>query len=194
MAKTQGTVRYAELFPGVEMICQADSRYMDSFVFAKPEASRTIVRLMNPEGLKAVREKDGGISLSDGEETVFVLPAPVLIDSAGYIGTVKVLIETIQENNQGSARERLRISYVPDPAFMEQAVYPVTLDPTIRTATEDSGIEDTYVRSGDPNGNSGKRSPCYFVRNLQSELYKLKLYRGKLTGIYDLQTYYAVKQ
>ena len=194
MAKTQGTVRYAELFPGVEMICRTDSRYMDSFVFAKPEASRAIVRLMNPEGLKAAREKEGGISLSDGEETVFVLPAPVLFDSAGNIGTAKVLIETIQENNQGSALERLRISYVLDPAFMEQAVYPVTLDPTIRTATEDSGIEDTYVRSGDPNGNNGKRLPCYFVGNLQSELYKLKLYRGELTGIYDLQAYYAVKQ
>ena len=38
------------------------------------------------------------------------------------------------------------MTYIPDSTFIENAVFPVVLDPAIESVRGETGIEDTYVK------------------------------------------------
>ena len=137
----EGRIAYREIFPGVEMGCRTGFRFYDAFTFASPKAARDITFIMATGDLAAKQEKNGNIILTDKEgELVFIIASPTLRDAKENEGAVTVNLEKMDDG--------LRLTYAPDREFMEHAVYPVTLDPAVRTAQENSGIVDTYVRSG----------------------------------------------
>ena len=49
--------------------------------------------------------------------------------------------------------EYIRMEYIVDAAFMESAVYPVTIDPLVRTATTDAVVSDAYIWKKRPSNN-----------------------------------------
>ena len=165
MFNAQGTVRYTDLFPGIEYNCHTDGQVENTFVFRTPESAQEIILLAKAEGLSAREEKDNSVVFTDETgKTVFTICPPYIYDAAGEEGKVSVSLE----EKEGS----FRICYAPDPAFMRSASYPVTLDPVIKSANVASSVEDTYVSSIHPNtnynsveqmhvNNSGSNGTCH---------------------------------
>ena len=157
MANAQGTVRYSEIFPGVDMICRNDSRFKDEFIYAAPEFARNIVCRLESNGLELSAEENGTIVAFDTDgKKIYNIPAPTLTDSEGQDGMVQVSLEEMEDG--------YRLIYEPDPEFMGSAVYPVVLDPYIRTYNQDYAIVDTYVRNLSPNTNFSVNDRIYAAR------------------------------
>lgn len=135
----QGDVFYPEIFPGVDMYCHTDSRFEDSFVFSSAGSVRPVTFHIETK-LSPELDPNGRISLRDSSgESAFTILPPSLIDADGMNGPVSVEFETTDTG--------FSLSYSPDPDFTASAVYPVTLDPVVRTS-DSTGIADTYVREG----------------------------------------------
>ncbi len=150
----QGSVCYAGILPGIDLHCHTDGQMENTFVYCSPESAREIVLLLNAENLEAQTEKDQSIILSDaGGETVFTICPPAVFDNAGEEGPVQLSVRG--ENGQ------IRITYAPDPAFMQSAQYPVTLDPVIKTQTATTSIADTFVSSSAPTNNYSTHEQIY---------------------------------
>ena len=157
MANAQGTVRYSEIFPGVDMICRNDSRFKDEFVFSASEFARKIVCRLESNGLELSVDENGTIVAFDTDgKKIYNIPAPTLTDNEGQEGMVQVSLEGTEDG--------YRLIYEPDPEFMESAAYPVVLDPYIRTYNQDYAIDDTYVCSKFPNNNYGTNERVYAQR------------------------------
>lgn len=73
------------------------------------------------------------------KEPVFTIYPASLFDAAGNDSEAKTVLE--------STGDTYRIVYLPDSAFMDTAVYPVTLDPVIRIRDSGASVEDTYINS-----------------------------------------------
>ena len=102
-ANAQGTVRYPEIFPGVDLVCHHDSLFKDTFVFSAPEVVRPVVFRLEAEGL-ALREdgeRKGAFTVygRDGKP-VFELPAPFLTDAQGENGAVSVSLEQTEDGTR----------------------------------------------------------------------------------------------
>ena len=157
VSNAQGTVRYSEIFPGVDMICRNDSRFKDEFIYAAPEFARNIVCRLESNGLELSAEENGTIVAFDTDgKKIYNIPAPTLTDSEGQDGMVQVSLEEMEDG--------YRLIYEPDPEFMGSAVYPVVLDPYIRTYNQDYAIVDTYVRNLSPNTNFSVNDRIYAAR------------------------------
>ncbi len=100
-------------------------------------------------------EKDGGAVFTDGEGNIVGrIPQPFMVDSSelegrgGGIYTEAVALSISEQDGQDL------LTLTPDQAFLEQAVYPVYLDPTTTNFPNASaGINDTFASSRYPNSN-----------------------------------------
>ena len=154
MANAEGTVRYSEIFPGVDMICRNDSRFKDEFIFSAPESARPVIFKLETEGLKLSWDEESGLVVFDTDsEKIYNIPAPTLMDNEGQEGMVQVSLEEMKSG--------YRLIYEPDPEFMESAAYPVVLDPAVRTYNQDYAITDMYVCSKYPNTNYSNKDRVY---------------------------------
>ena len=159
MANAQGTVRYSEIYPGVDMLCRNDSRFKDEFIFKDWEAARPVVFRMETEGMKLSRDEEEGIVLFDTDgKKVYNILAPTLIDNKGQEGEIHVYLEEMGES--------YRLIYEPDPVFMGSAAYPVVLDPVIQTSDFAYSMEDTYVRSNAASSNYSTLTNMYVANDL----------------------------
>lgn len=73
--------------------------------------------------------------------------APNVFDSNGEEVCASVVLTDMGEY--------VRMTYVIDPAFMESAAYPVTIDPIVQTATTNASVCDAYIWKKNPNTNYG---------------------------------------
>lgn len=82
---------------------------------------------------------------ADTENQVMEVTAPVIWDAAGnYYDALK--LEVLEEKN---SKVQIRLSWELD----ENAVYPVTLDPTLSFSTNRNQIQDTHIIKGYPSTN-----------------------------------------
>ena len=84
---------------------------------------------------------------------MFTIYPASLFDAAGNDGEAKTVLE--------SNGDTYRIVYIPDPAFMDTAVYPVTLDPVIRIRNSAVSVDDTYVNSQYPDNHYHTNARIY---------------------------------
>jgi len=82
----------------------------------------------------------GGLRLWDKanpNEDVFRLSPPDMADASGTEGEVRT---QWQETDNG-----LIMTMEPDEEFLRQAVYPVTIDPTVQSSQDTSNIQDAFL-------------------------------------------------
>jgi hypothetical protein len=95
------------------------------------------------DGVVPILRRDGNLYFVDLEKglQVAAIPTPNMCDSTPESGPVDIPV-TLEKTGENEYRYTL----FPDRAFLENAVYPVTIDPTI-SSTQAGGIYDTYVQS-----------------------------------------------
>lgn len=130
------------IFAGVDLRCKLDRGFKDELIFAEKESVRPITFLLESESREMELNAQNVLIVKDEKgEAVFRLQAPFLLDAAEQRGEVAVQLEE-QENGLYA------MTYTPDAAFVENAVFPVVLDPVVETVRGETGIEDTYVKEG----------------------------------------------
>ena len=134
-----GEVAYKGIFAGVDLRCKLDRGFKDELVFAEKESVRPITFLLESEGRQMELNEQNMLVVKDEQgEAVFRLQAPFMLDADEQRGDVAVQL-TVRDNGVHA------LTYVPDNLFIEQAAFPVVLDPAIESVRGEIGIEDTYV-------------------------------------------------
>lgn len=156
LSKVETSLSYEEILPGMDLVCHLQSMtFKDEMILKNPQAPHTIQLNLMPEDVDLVLEQDGTILALDSKKArhkqdaqadrqqVFAMPAAFMRDNEGRIGEVKT--ELIHDGNQA------RMILTCDEAFLEQASYPIVIDPLVQTVQHSSTMEDNYVTSKSPN-------------------------------------------
>ena len=137
-----GEVAYNGIFAGVDLRCKLDRGFKDELIFAEKESVRPITFLLESEGRQMELNEQNMLIIKDEQgEAVFRLQAPFMLDADEQRGEVAVQLE---ERDNGM----YAMTYIPDEAFVENAAFPVMLDPAIESVRGETGIVDTYVKEG----------------------------------------------
>ena len=137
-----GEVAYNGIFAGVDLRCKLDRGFKDELIFAEKESVRPITFLLESEGRQMELNEQNMLIVKDEQgEAVFRLQAPFMLDADDQRGEVAVQLEALQGGMYA-------MTYIPDEAFIENASFPVVLDPAIESVRGETGIVDTYVKEG----------------------------------------------
>ncbi len=129
---SQNTATYPDVLPGVDLVMRAETHgYQQLLVVKTPEAARNpaLARIDLRIGARGVRlsaDETGALQAVDAEgKPVFTAPRSVMWDSSGPARYAPVGV---------TADDRV-LTLVPDKEFLADpaTVYPVTVDPTLRT-------------------------------------------------------------
>ena len=137
-----GEVAYNGIFAGVDLRCKLDRGFKDELIFGEKESVRPITFLLESEGRQMELNEQNMLIVKDEQgKAVFRLQAPFMLDADEQHG--EVAVQLLARDNGMYA-----MTYIPDSTFIENAVFPVVLDPAIESVRGETGIEDTYVKEG----------------------------------------------
>ena len=140
-------IREKDLLPGVDMAAEKSSfTYKENLIFKKPEAVRPITVHLRHEGLKLEREGNACLLKDPDGEIIFILPEPFCEDQSENGAPAPVDLSIAEDEKEVSS-----LTYVMPADWLAEAVFPVTLDPTVITKNTRNVIQDAYTCSKEPN-------------------------------------------
>ena len=147
LSHVETELHYKEILPNVNVICRMQGMmFKDDIVMENPQAQHRFVLEMDTQNVQLVKQEEGTIvAYAEGNpaEIAFVLPAAFMRDAEGNIGTVET--DLVEENG------KIQVALNCDEDFLQNAVYPVVVDPLIQTEEHSSAMEDNFVTSSAPN-------------------------------------------
>ena len=146
----------------VEYIMGATSLKENIVINQKPSSAVDFTYELNTDGLTAVLNSDSSIGIYSGSETVYLIEAPYMLDSASnYSGDVYVSLDSLGGG-------KYQITYTPDFSFLsnEDTVYPVTVDPTINFYRKRNLNESCYGSYTAPDGADSTKE--WFIQKYDS--------------------------
>ena len=147
LSHVETELHYKEILPNVNVICRIQGMmFKDDIVMENPQAQHRFVLEMDTQNVQLVKQEEGTIvAYAEGNpaEIAFVLPAAFMRDAEGNIGTVET--DLVEENG------KIQVALNCDEDFLQNAVYPVVVDPLIQTEEHSSAMEDNFVTSSAPN-------------------------------------------
>ena len=140
---------YEDVLPGVSVRYSVNGETLkEDIILANAEAlSHAAIRLPKDFHYEVTEQAELLVKERETDETRFVMRAPNVFDSNGEEVCASVVLTDMGEY--------VRMTYVIDPAFMESAAYPVTIDPIVQTATTNASVCDAYIWKKNPNTNYG---------------------------------------
>ncbi len=147
LSHVETELHYKEILPNVNVVCRMQGMmFKDDIVMENPQAQHRFVLEMDTQNVQLVKQEEGTIvAYTEGNpaEIAFVLPAAFMRDAEGNIGTVET--DLVEENG------KIQVALNCDEDFLQNAVYPVVVDPLIQTEEHSSAMEDNFVTSSAPN-------------------------------------------
>ena len=147
LSHVETELHYKEILPNVNLVCRMQGMmFKDDIVMENPQAQHRFVLEMDTQNVQLVKQEEGTIvAYAEGNpaEIAFVLPAAFMRDAEGNIGTVET--DLVEENG------KIQVALNCDEDFLQNAVYPVVVDPLIQTEEHSSAMEDNFVTSSAPN-------------------------------------------
>ena len=133
---------YESVLPGVSVrYTLASNRVKEDIILANAEAlSRTAIRLPKAFDYEVTDAAELLVKDVQSDETVFMMDTPLVYDAKGK--------ETLAQVELTDMSEYVRMEYRIDPLFMNDAVYPVTIDPVVHSGSPALTIQDTTIRQG----------------------------------------------
>ena len=149
-AQMNAESRYANIFPGVSLRYELQGRSLkEDILLEKREALQyVIIRLPDTYDYEATDSGELRILDKVTGELCFKMHVPVIYDAEGNTtyGNIRLT----------SCADHVRLEYIIDDAFLDNAVYPITIDPLITAGSSRTAIEDTYVKKGATEGRNGQ--------------------------------------
>ena len=147
LSHVETELHYKEILPNINVVCRMQGMmFKDDIVMENPQAQHRFVLEMDTQNVQLVKQEEGTIvAYAEGNpaEIAFVLPAAFMRDAEGNIGTVET--DLVEENG------KIQVALNCDEDFLQNAVYPVVVDPLIQTEEHSSAMEDNFVTSSAPN-------------------------------------------
>ena len=140
---------YANLFPGVDFICDLKpNRFKDTLVFKDAAALRPVEFLLHAEGLTLRQSPSGAVVAMCGDQTIFRLPAPAVANENGEVipGSAHAVLTQVSNSDWRWVCEV-------DSALAMTASYPIFLDPVVETQQADTGLSMAYTSTKKPTTN-----------------------------------------
>ncbi len=143
---------YEGVLPGVSVRYSVSGETLkEDIILASADAlSRAAIRLPKDYDYEATEQSELRVKDRETGETRFIMRRPNVYDSSGEEVFASVVLTDMGEY--------VRMEYVVDAAFMESAVYPVTIDPIVQTSTTNVSVCDAYIWKKNPNTNYGSVS------------------------------------
>lgn len=143
VSKLTDSVKYENILNGIDLEYKVLPTKVKENIIINSEDSvvDTLNFLVNTD-LDLVVNKDKSISAVKNNKTIFTIEAPYMIDSNGNINN-NLYYVLAKYNNQYILNLNL------DLEWLNNAVYPVTIDPTITNESKDNSVYDTYIYPGD---------------------------------------------
>lgn len=140
---------YEEVLPGVSLRYGLSGESLkEDIILASAEAlNRVALRLPREYDYEVTHQAQLRVKDRASGEALFVMQPPFVYDSAGE--------ETFAQVRLTNLRDYVRLEYEIDSEFMKNAVYPVTIDPVVKTATTQEAVCDSYIWKKNPNTNYG---------------------------------------
>lgn len=164
--KVDQTITYANIYEGIDLVYLIDSvKIKENIVIHESTDMNEFTFEYKVDGLKLVLNDNGEIeALNEENEVIFMMPKPFMYDD-NDIYCEDVHYEIIEKN------KKYNIKIVANKEWMnsEERVYPIVIDPVIKTETTKSAIDTTFIASGWANTNFsgfeellvGKESSAY---------------------------------
>ncbi len=145
------TATYKNVIKNVDVaVTVTPDKLKENLVINSPKGFESISYLINAGDLIGKITEDNSVTFSNEKgDVVFTIPTPLMLDS-----------NTLPEESFdiGVALEKTTQGYIltltPDSKWMNdpERVYPVILDPTVKTTRSQDNIIETYIHSGDDSG------------------------------------------
>ena len=156
------SVLYRDVYPGVDLRYTASGYNLkEQIILREKQDFYRYDFLLTLEGLTASLQENGSVLLQNAAgETVYRIPAPYLEDARGV--TSDAVSFSLTETDDGTV-----LTVTADPAWMERASYPVTIDPTLISEVRRSAMSRsadlyaTYVIQDTPNSTQGDYQDLY---------------------------------
>ena len=144
----EANVLYSAIYEGVDLACSIHSiTFKDEIRFEHIDSIASITITLSLKGLTPFHRRDGDIDLlSDDGTILYTFPKPFLKDSSveGTFGEVDQILE------RGETRGKWKITYNPNKTWLQEAKFPVILDPAVISKKHSSAIEDNFITSANP--------------------------------------------
>lgn len=144
------TLRYAEIFDGIDAEYMVQSGGIkENIILKKPESLQEFEIVYDIGKLTPVQTDEHTIQLKNGEEIIYQICAPYMVDAQGVRSDALVL------SMEQTKKKEITVTMTADENWLAEAnrVYPVVIDPTILTKTTKSAIDSTFITSGQASKN-----------------------------------------
>ena len=170
-AKIQSSWIYEEAFPSVDLLYTAyGNNIKEEIIVKEPQEAYRYDFLLELEGLTAVLQDDGSVSLVDPSGSPrFLIPVPLMRDSNGEVSYD--VHYTLAETAAGTI---LAVEADSEWINAGDRVFPVSIDPTLgmQVTVPYNNIHSNYVMEGEPNSATAGRSTLYVGATTQSASHK----------------------
>lgn len=144
--RTENKVTYSNIFPDVDFACDLKpNQFKDTLIFKKPEALRPVEFLIRAENLALRQAASGAVVAMCGNDTIFRLPAPCVVDEYGDAvpGSANATLTQISDCEWCWTCEV-------SGEYAANAVYPIQLDPVVETQQSASVMDMAHTSSTKP--------------------------------------------
>ena len=140
-------IKYAGIMPGTDLQYDIIGKKVKESIIVhnKQSIKEEYTFNINPEGLNVVLNDDNSLYLKDEEdEIIFVIERPFMFDDGALSYDVDLVLE---RQDDGTYEYTLK----PCMEWLKNSdrIFPITIDPTIRTNNTTAGIRDVFIFEGD---------------------------------------------
>ena len=144
-------VRYADIFDGVDIeYVVRGNDVKENIVIKEKQDSYSYKFEIKTKKLTASLEEDGSVSLKNNSgETVLVIPSPFMYDANGE-PSQEVSFDLVKKNGNG----KYELTVTADKTWVDNAAFPVTVDPYIKTESNRSSFDTSWYTESKPNAHT----------------------------------------
>ena len=149
LERISSSIKYKNILSGVDIEYVVHSLTVKENIIVKERSDSYSYEFeLKLNGLTAALADNGDINIYEGDVVKYVIPAPVVYDSAGSYAPSSAAYYAL--NGESSGKYSLTVNASADWMNADERVYPVTVDPSIGSGTE-ATVSDTYITVGDNN-------------------------------------------
>jgi RHS repeat-associated protein len=145
------TATYKDVIKNVDVdVTVTPDKLKENLIIKSPKDFTSVSYLINAGSLIAkIAEDNSVIFTNDRGDVVFTIPTPLMLDSNTMPEESLDIAVALEKTTQGYI-----LTLTPDSKWMNDParVYPVILDPTVKTTQSQANIMETYIHSGDTAG------------------------------------------
>ncbi len=141
---------YAEVYDGVDIEYQVQSGGIKENIILKEKGTANTYEIVYDIGkLEAVQVDERTIQLLGGEDIVYQICAPYMMDANGEQSDGLTL------SMEQTKKKEITVTMTADQDWLqaEERAYPVVLDPSVYTETDINAIDSTFITSERPSTN-----------------------------------------